>query len=225
MNLTDEQIMAFVDGTLNPAKSKIILDKINNDPSAVEKLKNYERSKQLLNKEFSHLKNEVPPAFLINTVRNHFVKKNNVINLFSSMPLQSMAASLFIGLFIGLFIMKYSTDTGDTLLFDDRPKQVNSTSDKNDNSLKIPATPPKFNSKNMMQLQLISALGKQLNKEPDANSYNVTLNENNYQLTVSTTFFDSINNKCKILNAKITELRYISACMNKEGEWIIEVAE
>ena len=82
MKLTDEIIMAFVDGELDATEHELVRKEIEKDAPAIEKMKSFERSKQLLEKEFGHLRSEEPPAYLTDTVKEHFSEKNKFFDLF-----------------------------------------------------------------------------------------------------------------------------------------------
>ena len=79
MELTDELIMAFVDGDLNFTEYQTIAKLIDNDEDALRKVEIYKKSKKLLHNEFGNLREEKPPRFLINTVQKHFKKKSNIL--------------------------------------------------------------------------------------------------------------------------------------------------
>ena len=78
MELTDELIMAFVDGDLDFDEYQTIARLIDNDEEALKKVEIYKKSKKLLHNEFGNLKEELPPKFLIDTVQKHFKKKSNI---------------------------------------------------------------------------------------------------------------------------------------------------
>lgn len=231
MKLTDEIIMAFVDGELNPAEQESVRKEIEKDASAITKMKNFERSKQLLEKEFGHLRNEEPPAYLIDTVKEHFSEKNKFFDLFYAKPLQSMAVSLFVGLCIGIFLIKFTSTTDDGLLFDRTTRDAIPIRD-NGSSQETPALLNEVDLDTLIsnlhkkeKLELIGKLVKQLSISSKGPLYNISIMDENHQLNSVANFTDSRGHNCQIILTELYNIRFITACMDGTDEWEIKLTE
>ena len=222
MELTDELIMAFVDGDLAFDEYQTVAIMIDNDADALKKVEVYKKSKKLLHNEFSHLKDENPPKFLINTVQKYFKKKSNILYFIPREHVQSMAATLFIGLFIGMFVVDFTYDSSDKLKLDQREAHFNDRSNELHSILNIDIDGLKSG---FTRMALISELTTKLDDWPDANRYNISIGEDKFPLIIATEFIDSKGRECKIMNSKIKDIHYISACQNASSEWDIQFIE
>ena len=227
MELTDEIIMAFVDGDLDFSEYQTVAKLIDNDNDALKKVEVYKKSKKILYEEFGHLRDKKPPKFLVDTVQKHFKKKSNILYFIPREQLLSMAATLFIGLFVGIFVMDLTNTRDDNLLLDQSARHVsptNNTNNTNDThsifSINIDGLKSGFT-----RLSLITELTIKLQDSPDAQRYNITIGEDKFPLIIAANFIDSKGRECKILNSKIKDIDYISACQMNNEHWEIKFIE
>lgn len=224
MKLTDELIMAFVDGDLDFHEYQTVAKMIDNDEAALKKAEAYKKSKKLLHNEFGHLRNQKPPKFLTDTVHKHFKKKTNILYFIPREHIQSMAATLFIGLFIGIFLMDLTQGSKEKLLLEPTAKHVSPLGNTNDKHSLLSLNLDGFKT-GFTRLVLITELTEKLQDSPNAQRYNISIGEEKFPLLLATNFTDSKNRQCKIFNSKIKGIHFISACQIDSEQWDIKFVE
>jgi len=226
MELTNEKIMAYVDGELSPEESAEVKSAIHSSGSATAQMEKFRKSRDLLIREYGSIKNEPVPDHLINTVlvnteavEENYIEKGAALRrspdsglsdsqeekgfkkYFSSWPMYSMAASLMLGLILGIGVISITDESG---LDGDSPYLIRNVD------------------QNLQKLAV--ALAREISENPDNSRYDFEVGDEIVSLELRSNFINIAGESCKLMesNARTTlelKQKFIVSCRDSDNEW------
>jgi hypothetical protein len=207
VDITKEQIMAYADGELDPEESARVKKIIDGDDEAKAQFEIYIRSRELLTKEFSHIKKQPAPDYLVNTVLEHrdTHRQSRATSYISHWPLQSVAASLIVGAFVGTAIFSVITKPTEDLEYREAIYSRSIDSET---------------------LRLGVVLARELANDTELDKYDLSFNEDVVSLQLQSNFVNSTGENCKLFEldtkgAALLSRKYIITCKDAENDWYI----
>ncbi len=228
MELTNEKIMAYVDGELDPGESAEVKSAIDSSRAATAQMEKFRRSRDLLIREYGGIRNEPVPDYLIKTVlgvpdeleENYIEKGASLImqrdsdlsdsreekgfkKYVSSRPMHSMAASLLLGLILGIGVISITDESDHDV---DSPYLIRNVD------------------QNLQKLAV--ALAREISGNPDSSRYDFEVGDEIVSLELRSNFTNTSGESCKLMETvsePTLELnqKFIVTCRDSDNDWYI----